>query len=117
LFDKVISKLKTGTITNVVPYGSPRPTPPYIVVRPEQDSLQRGRMFRIFVHYSPGGQAWLEDYCFGELVTLLNNYSAEDRKGNVNILLVQQGYQDIVINNDDGTISMARDFLMPSRTF
>lgn len=111
----IITQLKTGSISNVIIYGSERPAPPYVVVRPEAN--ERGRLFRIFVHYSPGGQAWLEDYCFNEVVILLDNFTAVTRHGNDNQLLIQQDYQDIIVNNDDGTISMERRFLMPSRTF
>lgn len=113
----IITQLKTGSISNVVQYGSARPATPYVVVRPEADSAGRGRLYRIFVHYDQGQQAWLEDYCFDELITLLDNFSAVTRHGNDNQLSVEQDYQDININNDDGTISMERRFLMPSRTF
>lgn len=113
----IIDKLKTGSISNVVQYGSARPAPPYIVVRPERDPLDRGRVYRIIVHYSPGQQAWLEDYIFNEVLTLLDDYSAETRHGNDNRLWTETEYTDIIVDNDDGTISMERRFLMPSRTF
>jgi hypothetical protein len=111
----IITQLKTGSISNVVNFGSERPDPPYVVVRPEAN--QNGRLFRIFIHYSPDQQAWLEDYAFSEVVTLLDGFTAETRHGNDNQLLIQQDYQDIIPYNDDGTISMERRFLMPSRTF
>lgn len=113
----VITKLKTGSISNVVPYGSARPAPPYVVVRPEQDPLNRGRVFRIIAHYNPGQQAWLEDYIFNEVKNLLDNYTAETRHENDNQLLTEDEYNDIIVDNDDGTISMERRFLMPSRNF
>lgn len=113
----VINQLKTGTITNVVPYGSALPAPPYVVVRPERDPLDRGRVFRIIAHYQSGQQAWLEDYIFNEVLTLLDNFMGESRHENDNQLLTEQEYTDIIVDNDDGTISMERRFLMPSRTF
>lgn len=113
----IITQLKTGSIKNVVNYGSARPEPPYVVVRRENDAFGRGQIFWIFAHYSPGQQAWLEDYCFDEVITLLDNFATQTRQGNDNQLSIEQDYQDIVVDNDDGTISMGRRFLMPSRTF
>jgi hypothetical protein len=118
MITRIIEKLKTGPIKNVVPYGTvPLPSAPYVVVRTEADGLGRGRIFRIFVHYLPGQIIWLEDYVFGYLTTALRNYEALSRHGNRNMLLTQQDYKDIIPNKDDGTISMERRFLMPSRFF
>jgi len=117
MLSKVIEQIKTGSITNVVPYGSALPATPYVVVRPERDPLDRGRVFRIIAHYQPGQQAWLEDYIFDEILTLLDEFTATSRHGNDNRLVTEQEYTDIIVDNDDGTISMERRFLMPSRTF
>jgi len=116
MISKVIAKIKTGSIKKVVPYGWARPAPPYVVVRTEQDALRRGVIFRIFWHFAQGGQALLDDYD-GEIQTLLDGFNADSRKGNTNQLHVEPDYQDIIINNDDDTISRERRFLMPSRTF
>jgi len=113
----IIIKLKTGTIKHIIQYGSKRPPPPYVVVKPERDILGRGRAFRIIAHYEPGQQAWLEDYVRSELMTLLDGFAAESRHGNDNLLFTESDYTDIIVDNDDGTISMERRFLMPSRTF
>lgn len=110
----IITRLKTGTYTTVVPYGSARPAPPYVVVRPTADF--RGRRFWVYLHMDPGQQSWIEDYVFGELTDLLDEYVADDRHNNTNRLVTDNEYQDI-ITNDDGTISMGRAFLMPSRFF
>jgi hypothetical protein len=118
MLGKIITQLKTGTIKRVVPYGvSRRPSPPYVVVRPERDPLGRGRVFRVIAHFQPDQQAALEDYVFGETITLLDNFTAQSRHNNDNQVLTEQDYLDIIVNNDDGTISMERRFLMPSRTF
>jgi hypothetical protein len=116
MITKIIERLKTSAIKNVVPYGSnSRPAPPYIVVRPEYNNS--GRLFRIFVHMMPGQQIFLEDYAFGTIPALLDNYAADDRHGNYNHLLPQPDFTDIIANNDDGTISMERRYLVPQVHF
>lgn len=110
MITKIVSKLKTGTITNVVPYGSKLPSPPYIVVKPigGEDT----RVFEIFVHMMQGQQTYLEDYVFDDLSTLLTDYKTTSRHGNYNKVYDQESYSDIIIN-DDGTISMSRFFEVP----
>lgn len=115
---KIVERLKTGAIKNVVPYGTASlPAPPYIVVRPEEDALGRGRLMRVFIHMIPGQQIFLEDYAFNTVPTLLDDYDADDRHGNYNEVLATPEYGDIVTNNDDGTISMERRFLVPQVMF
>jgi len=111
---KIVTQLKTGAIKNVVPYGDILPKPPYIVVRPEYAA--EGKIYRIFVHMIPGQQIFLEDYTLCTVSQLLTNFKATTRHGNYNQLLLMQDYGDIT-TNDDGTISMERRFLMPSRFF
>jgi hypothetical protein len=111
---RIIAQLKTGLIKNVVPYGNANTlAPPYIVVRPEKDPLDRGRIYRIFIHMQPGQQTFLEDYAFKTVPDLLSNYSAVDRHSNRNTLLQESEYGEIIDSNDDGTISMERRFLVP----
>ena len=118
MITKIVERLKTGTIKKVVPFGVEHlPAPPYIVVKPERDSVGRGRLYRIIVHYLPGQNTFLEDYVINDLSDLLDNFSAESRHGNYNTLLTENDYTDIVISNDDGTISMERTFLLPTRIF
>lgn len=118
MLTKIVERLKTGAIKNVVPYGTASlPAPPYIVVRPEEDALGRGRLMRVFIHMSPGQQIFLEDYAFNTVPTLLDDYDADDRHGNYNEVLATPEYGDIVTNNDDGTISMERRFLVPQVMF
>ena len=118
MLDKIIAQLKTGRITNVVPYGSANtPAPPYIVVRPEADGLGRGTVYRIFVHMIPGQQIFLDDFVRGDLTDLLSDFHSTTRHGGYNRLFTEQQYGDIVVSNDDGTISMERRFLMPSMMF
>ncbi len=116
MFTVIVARLKTGSIPDVVAFGtSTLPAPPYVVVKPERDALGRGRVFRIIAHAEPDQQVFLQDYVFEELSTLLDGYTAETRLGNRNQVLSEQEWTDIIGNNDDGTISMERVFLVPSQ--
>lgn len=118
MLTKIIEQLKTGTIKNVVAFGAASlPAPPYIVVKPEKDLLGRGRAFLINVHMLPGQHIFLEDYVFTTLSQLLNDFKSGTRHGNYQQILNENDYDDIIISNDDGTISMGRRFLMPSIIF
>jgi len=116
---KIVARLKTGSIKNVVAFGEfpQRPEPPYVVVKKERDVGGRGWAFRIIGHMRPGQNIFLEDYMQGELSTLLDDFFTTTRHGNHNILLSENEISGIIANNDDGTISMERLFLMPSRVF
>lgn len=110
---KIVEKLKTLSITNVVPFGvKSLPSAPYTVVKQEKDTAGRGIVFRIIAHFLPGQNIFLQDYLLGEVLPALNKFSAIDRNGNTNHLK-SDDWNDIVINNDDGTISMEITFIMP----
>lgn len=118
MIDKIISRLKTGRIKNVVPYGyGENAAPPYIIVREEQDSLGRGIVYRIIGHMLPGQIIFLEEYMRSDISTLLDNYVITSRNGNVNELMTEQYNSGTIANNDDGTISRERRFLLPSIVF
>lgn len=118
MIDKIVAQLKTGIIKNVVAYGHDSGVQaPYIVVRPERAPLGGGRIYRIIVHMLPGQQIFLEDYIMKDVSDLLDSFGSTTRHGNYNVLETLQEYIDIVTNNDDGTISMERSFLMPSKLF
>lgn len=118
MIDKIVEQLKTGRIKNVVPFGSNNNSlPPYIVVKPESDSLGRGTIYRIFIHMKPGQQIDLEDYLRKDISDLLDGFGSATRNGNYNELETTEEYNDIIVNNDDKTISMERSYLLPSRLF
>lgn len=118
MLDKIVAQLKTGTIINVVPYGgSSLPEPPYIVVRPEKDTLNRGIIYRIFVHMNPNNQFDLIDYVNNDLSVLLTDFFSETRNGGHQTLFMENDFVDLTVSNDDGTISRERRFLMPSLLF
>lgn len=118
MITKIVEQLKTGSIKAVVPYGTKDlPDPPYVVVKPVKDPLNRGRLYRIIPHFLPGQNIFLEDYLFNELSDLLEGFATESRHGNYNSLLTENDYTDIVDSNNDKTINMERMFLVPSRIF
>lgn len=118
MITKIVAKLKTGKIKNVVPFGSGNlPAAPYVVVKMESDGLGRGRLVRIIAHMLPGQNTFLEDYIFNDVSVLLEGFETTSRHGNRNVLETENEYTDIVANNDDGTISMERRFILPSRIF
>lgn len=116
MITKIVAKLKTGSITSVVPFGFPLPTPPYVVVSIKNDVAGRGTAFHIFTHMVPTALVQLNNYVRGELSTLLSDFKATSSNGNLNQLW--QDYNqlpELVISNDDGTISMERVFWMPDK--
>lgn len=119
MITRIVEELKTGSVKNVVPFGKTRAKlePPYTVVKREIDSLNRGIGFRIIAHFMPGQNIFLDDYIDGEVPRMLDGFMALSRHGSRNHLLCEPLDADIITNNDDGTISRERVFLMPSRNF
>lgn len=108
---KIIDQLKTGSIKNILPFGSgEQQQPPYVVVKKETEL--NGIRYRIIPHFQINQQIFLEDYTFGEVPNLLNDFSAISRHGNNNQLELLEK-SDIIINNSDGTISAEISFLAP----
>lgn len=117
MITKIVERLKTGTVTNVVAFGSNLPQAPYVVVKQESDPLGRGTAFRVIAHFLPGQQTFLEDYIRNDLGNLLTDFSSLSRHGNLNSLYEDEflDLPQITANNDDGTISMERIFYMPDK--
>lgn len=114
----VVAQLKTGTITAVVPFGSDgTPAAPYIVVREDRDPLDRGWAYHVIVHMRPGQQLFLHQYVVNDLAQLLDRKLILCANGNRMKLESTGEITGIVTGNDDGTISMERVFLEPSRLF
>lgn len=116
MLTKIYAQLKTGSVKNVAMYGSKTlPSAPYVVIKPIEDSLGRGIVYKIFAHFDPDYQIYLEDYVRSELVELLDDFKATTRHGNYKVLELLEGETQVTpIINDDGTISMSRSFLSPS---
>ncbi|MDD3388208.1 MAG: hypothetical protein PHU58_07050 [Prevotella sp.] len=114
----IINQLKTGKIKNVVAYGAGAlPATPYVVVRIQKDPLERGRLIRLFVHFAPGSNIFLEDYVLDDLSTLLNGFTFQTRHGNTQKVEFIDDYGEVVPDNDDKSISMERSFLVPGKLF
>jgi predicted glycosyltransferase len=123
MLTEIVARLKSGSVPNVVPFGSSLPSPPYVVVRPEtvpatslSGSTTQGRRFRVIAHFEQGQQVMLEDY-LREAISLLQNYQATSRHGAVNRLGLVESITDIAAVSDDATISMEAAFFMPTHTF
>jgi hypothetical protein len=114
MLTRIVAQLKTGTIKNVVPYGTATmPAPPYVVVKPERDPLKRGVMYRVIGHVAPGAQVALKAYMLTELHGLLHGVTLTTLSGAVNKLKVQEFLPDVISGNDDKTISQERLVLAP----
>jgi len=113
MLTKIEEQLKTGTIKNVTYFGSGiQFQPPYVVIKQEKDPVGRGTIFRIIAHFQGLQIDWLDNYLEVEVIDLLNGFKIITSKGNYNQLMVDD-YSDIVITNDDLTISKEMIFLMP----
>jgi hypothetical protein len=111
MLTEIVTRLQTGSISNVVMFGSPLPSSPYVCVKPEVNDI--GRQLRIIVHYDLGNNDALDLYIFNELPDLLSNWSYTDEYGNYVTVKDSKEYTDIVADNDDSTISMERLFYIP----
>jgi hypothetical protein len=118
---KVVEKLKTGTIKNVVPFGAPRPSSaPYVVVKEEKADGNRTR-FRVIPHMAQtvANVLALDSYTKSELSTLLGDFEADDRFGNYFKLEESDEIEWTGVGavSDDSTISMERCFYAPLLLF
>lgn len=115
MIDKVVLKLKTGIVKNVVEFGTgPGASIPYVVVKGEKSVGGRG--VRVIAHFAKDYQHDMEDYMHYVIKTL--SYAMfTSRSGCVNQLSGLIDYTDVVVVNDDSTISMEALFLMPTKSF
>ena len=114
MITKIVEVLKTGSIPDVVQFGS-KSGPSYkryVVVKPENASGGR-RRWRIIVHVQPGENIVAERYIFKEASELLSEYEVTTRSGNTQSLDKGLEYSDVAPPSDDGTISMERIFYSP----
>ncbi len=112
----IVAKLKTGTIKNVVPFGSVLPSAPYVVVKEEPAPGDEVR-FRIIAHMAKAQDLALRSYIFTELSTLLSGFEAESSSGNRFSLEDRGEWYPVAAVSDDSTISMERCFYAPHLLF
>jgi len=119
MIKQIVAQLKTGSIKRVVPDGSPKPTPPYIVVKQENDILNRGVAYRIIVHFPKHHILECKRYCRKDISDLLDNFQAVDDDGVTNALEFDQfsGVPELTADNDDDTISTERLYYKPDLMF
>ena len=118
MITKIVAQLKTGSVTNVVPFGmGAMPAPPYTVVKLERDPTGAGTLYRIIAHYNPGQITFLEDYIQNEVPDLLDDFATTTRHGNYQKMELMDEWGGIITDNDDKTISMEKIFLVPGKMF
>lgn len=115
MITKIVAKLKTGSITSVIPFGHDLPSPPYVVVKEYTHPMGTG--FFITAHVNKDAQIILDDYIKEEVPGLLDGFKTTSRHGNLNELEpdFSFGIPQLQISNDDGTISKERAYYMPDR--
>jgi hypothetical protein len=118
MLTKIVAKLKTGTIKNVVPFGTKAASAPYVVVKQEPAPGNMTR-FRVIPHTAQGGQEVLNAYVFNELSTLLSGFASTDVSGNHFVLEEPElkEWTGVGAVSDDNTISMERCFYAPLLLF
>ena len=115
---EIITRLKTGSITNIIPFGSSTPsTVPYIVVKPETNN--RGRGVRVILHYKQGANMYIssgvtytpmDDYMYNELPSLLSEWTMTNNHGESMTVHDTREVTDITAVSSDNTIAMERLF-------
>ena len=115
---EIITRLKTGSIKNIIPFGSATPsTVPYIVVKPETNN--KGRGVRIILHYKQGANMYvsggvtytpMDDYIYNELPSLLSEWTMANNHGESITVHDTGEITDITAVSDDNTVAMERLF-------
>ena len=122
MIDIVVAKLKTGSVKNVVPFGSKLPAPPYVVVKEEPTGLGYTR-YRIIAHFlgpSKDTEAQimpLRTYCRKELYDLLAFVELTGSRGRRFILSPLGPDGTLTTTNSDSTISQEAVFTMPEPAY
>ena len=119
---KIIEALQNGlnSAYTIVEFGgSPMPSPPYIVVKEENDLASRGTAYRVIAHFSPGQQWLLRKAVRNDIPLILNDFTSDDINGNRNKLYISDNNQlpEITTVNDDGTISSECLYFKPDRLY
>ena len=119
MLSAIVMKLRTGSISNVMPKGGVQvnPPPPYVVVwgpsfipQPGSDNLGKNQ-YTVSVHYKKGFVNQLDDYIMNEIQSLLHKQRLLTRDGRYVTIYVSAVVSDTIEGNDDGTISKERELL------
>jgi hypothetical protein len=112
MIDLVVSKLKTGTYKNVIPFGYPIPSPIYLVVKEEPTNLGYTR-WRIIGHALPNQLMLLRTYMRKDVRSLMLGPIAGtglDLRYMVIEELPGETMGSLSVISDDGTISLEAIF-------
>jgi hypothetical protein len=115
MIDLVVKQLKTGAWKNVVPFGMPVPSPPYIVVKEEPNPFGKTR-FRCILHHNPAYLMDLRSYARKTLHTLLSDKLLAGTAPDTRQIILyeeQDSLTGYTIDSDDGTISIERAYYTP----
>lgn len=107
----IVTKLITGSVKAVVPFGSATPGNTYAVVKMERTGLGYTRV-RVIVHMAVGQTVALEDYCRKTVFDLLA-YVLLTGSGGRTFALSPLGLGNVSNQNSDGTISQEALFKLP----
>jgi hypothetical protein len=117
----IINQLKTGSVSEVIPFGqnAANPMQPYVVVWQDepilQDSTEAGlNEYVINAHFPPGHINDLNDYIENEVYLLLNKQILITRDGRRVEVKVTGQIKRLVTGNDDNTISRERTCQTPA---
>lgn len=116
MIDKIVESMQTEyPQLNWAKYGdSDLPALPYGIVKGEKSV--NGRGIRIIIHRNKGEQSQLEDD-LRAVIQVLSNRAFVSRNGNNNQLGNLVDYTDVTPESDDGTLSMAALFVLPTMSF
>lgn len=116
MIDKVVELLQTEyPQLNWAKYGDKDlPAPPYGIAKGEK--AINGRGIRVIIHRNKGETNEMEDD-LRAVIQILSNRAFTSRNGNNNQLGNLVDYTDVTPESDDGTLSMAAFFVLPTMSF
>ena len=122
MIEKVIEALNNGLDPNytIAEFGDgTNPSPPYVVVKEENDIGNRGTAYRVIAHFTKGQQNYLRNAIKRDIPNILNDFIAVDDNGFRNQLEIadENTLPETIIVNDDNTISMEILYFKADRYF
>ena len=113
MIDLVVAKLKTGAWKNVIPFGIPIPSSPYLVVKEEPTPLGYVR-WRIIGHAKPEQLMILRTYMRKTVVGLLDKVAISGTSPDTRYMkldaMPNETNGTLSVVSDDGTISLESNF-------
>lgn len=117
MIDLIVTKLKTGPVKAVVPFGSATPAGTYTVVKEEPTGLGYTR-YRVITHMAVGQSAALRTHCKKTVYDLLAwTPIAGTGPDTRRFTLTPLGIGQVVTTNSDGTISQEAVFSLAEMSY